>query len=79
MAKFAKLIEIDNNEQVLLTVNYNDETEEYETCIRTDFEGVVAQIKLIFKEEQMAIIAMEDYTRDQAIKFRNEMYHILFT
>lgn len=73
MAKFAKLVELKNNEQVLLTVNYNDEEDNYEVAIRTDFEGCVAQIKLGFDSEEKAVNVIETYTAEQALKFRSEM------
>ena len=77
MSKFAKLIELENNEQVLLTLNYNDEDDNYEVEIRTDLEGVTASIKLGFNEEEKAINMLEKYTNESAIKYRNEMVKML--
>jgi len=76
MAKFAKLIELDN-EQVLLTVNYNDDDDNYEVAIRTDLEGCVAQIKLGFDSEENANKVIETYSQEQAVKFRSEMVAML--
>jgi hypothetical protein len=77
MGKFAKLIELDFDEQVLLTVGYNDEDDKYELAIRTDVEGVTAQIKAGFKDEETALKAMNSYNQDNAFKFRNEMVVML--
>lgn len=77
MAKFAKLIELDNDEQVLLTVNYNDDDDNFEVFIRTDLEGCVAQIKLGFDSEEKANKVLETYSQEQAVKFRTEMVAIL--
>jgi hypothetical protein len=77
MAKFAKLIELDNEEQVLLTVNYNDDDGNYEVAIRTDLEGCVAQIKLGFNSEEKANKVLETYSQEQAVKFRAEMVAML--
>lgn len=73
MSKFAKLIELENDEQVLLTVDYNDEDDMYEVAIRTDFEGLVASIKLRFKEENKALETLKKYNEDSAVKFRQQM------
>jgi len=77
MSKFAKLIELENNEQVLLTLNYNDEDDNYEVEVRTDLEGVTASIKLGFNEEEKALIMLEKYTEESAIKYRSEMVKML--
>ena len=77
MAKFAKLIELDNDEQVLLTVNYNDEDDNFEVFIRTDFEGCAAQIKLGFDSEEKANKVIETYSQEQAVKFRSKMVAML--
>jgi hypothetical protein len=77
MGKFAKLIELDFDEQVLLTVNYNDDEDKYEVAIRTDLEGCVAQIKLGFDNEGKAMNVINTYTQKQAFKFRNEMVAML--
>lgn len=77
MIKFAKLIELENNEQVLLTLNYNDEDDNFEVEVRTDLEGVTASIKLGFDEEEKALLMLEKYTEESAVKYRNEMVKML--
>ena len=77
MAKFAKLIELENDEQVLLTVNYNDDDDNFEVFIRTDLNGCVAQIKLGFDSEEKANKVLETYSKEQAVKFRSEMVAML--
>ncbi len=77
MSKFAKLIELENNEQVLLTLNYNDEDDNFEVEVRTDLKGVAASIKLGFDEEEKALNMLEKYTEESAIKYRNEMVKML--
>ena len=77
MAKFAKLIELDNDEQVLLTVNYNDDDDNFEVSIRTDLDCCAAQIKLGFDSEEKANNLLETYSQEQAVKFRSEMVAML--
>ena len=77
MSKFAKLIELENNEQVLLTLNYNDEDDNFEVEVRTDLEGVTASIKLGFNEEEKALNMLEKYKKDDAMKYRNEMVKMI--
>ena len=77
MSKFAKLIELENNEQVLLTLNYNDEDDNFEVEVRTDLKGVTASIKLGFNEEEKALNMLEKYNEDLAIKYRQQMETML--
>ena len=77
MSKFAKLIELENNEQVLLTLNYNDKDDNFEVEVRTDLEGVTASIKLRFNEEEKALNMLEKYKKDDAIKYRSEMVKMI--
>jgi hypothetical protein len=77
MARFAKIIELDNDEQVLLTVDYNDEDDNYEVNIRTDLKGVSASIKLGFKEESKASSMLEKYKKTDATEFRKRMETML--
>jgi hypothetical protein len=73
MSKFAKLIELENDEQVLLTVNYNDSDDTHEVFIRTDLEGCTTQIKLAFDDEEDAIKMLNSYSNEDAIKHRAGM------
>lgn len=71
--KFAKIIELENNEQVLLLTDYNDDTDKYEIKIMTDFESCRTQIKLSFDTEESVNNILEDYSIEKAILFRKEM------
>ena len=77
MSKFAKLIELEDGEQVLLTVNYNDEDDNYEVKVRTDLNGATASIKLGFNEEDKALRVLEKYTKKDATKYREQMVEML--
>lgn len=77
MSKFAKLIELEDGEQVLLTVNYNDEDDNYEVEVRTDLEGVTASIKLGFNKEDKALSVLDKYSKKDALKYRNQMVTML--
>jgi hypothetical protein len=77
MAKFAKLIELDNEEQVLLTVNQNEDDDNYEVTIRTDLEDCIAQIKLGFDSKEKANKVLETYSQEQAVEFRSKMVAML--
>lgn len=77
MSKFAKLIELENDEQVLLTLNYNNEGDTFEVEVRTDLEGVTASIIIGFYVEEKALNMIEKYNEDMAIKHRQQMVTIL--
>lgn len=73
MEKFAKLITFKTNEQVLLTIHYNSENDNYEVAIRTDLEGCSMQVVLKFKDEIEAINALKNYNLKHAKAFRKKM------
>lgn len=73
MPKFAKLIDLENGEQVLLTLNYNSEDDNYEIVLRTDLDVGVAEIKLGFDSEEKAKDVLEAYSLYKATKFRAQM------
>lgn len=77
MSRFAKLIELKNDEQVLLTLNYNDEDDNFEIEIRTDLEGVTASIKLGYDEEFKALETLQKYGKEDAEKYRQQMVTML--
>ena len=73
MGKFAKIIELDDKEQVLLTVNYEPIEQCYELHIRTDFTDVSGKLKLGFNTEAQAIAVMEKYDVENAKIHRLKM------
>lgn len=73
MAKFAKLIELKNDEQVLITLNYNDDKDCYELYIRTDLDSCVAQITVGIEDQDEAIKMLDGYSNEMANQFRVEM------
>lgn len=72
MPKFAKLFELEGDEQVLVTNRYNQADDVFEVQIRTDSEDIVAQIALTFEEEDKAIRYFESFSLTHAVNFRKE-------
>ena len=77
MAKFAKIIELKNENQVLLTIDYDDDEDNFKVKIRTDLDGCVAQISLGFETEEKATNLLNIYSEEKAILFREEMEKML--
>ena len=73
MNKFAKLFDLDNDSQVLLTIDYNSKGDVFELKIRTDFDGFHPVTTLSFEEEDKARLAMDKYEKKNAAAFRAEM------
>lgn len=71
--KFAKLFELDNNIQVLVSKSHNSNENLYEINIRTDFGEMSASATISFEDEGKCCEAIEDYSKENAIAFRNEM------
>lgn len=77
MAKFARLFELENDEQLLVTVEYNQEEDHYNMNLKTDFKGMSAEIGLGFKKKAKALKAMNDYTQADAVKCRASIQQML--
>jgi len=73
--RFAKLIELEEKEQVLLTVVFDDEDDDapYKLNIETAFTNSTAKIELGFIQEDQALEAMDLYSLESAVKFRDSM------
>lgn len=71
--KFARIIELENDEQVLLLTDYNDDTDKYEIKIITDLESCRAQVKLSFETEESVNNILDNYSLEKAKLFRDEM------
>lgn len=77
MGKFARIIELDNDEQVLLTVNYKQDSDEYEVEVRTEFEGSSAKVVTVFKDKEEAEHFMLNLPQEFAVNFRQKMSLLL--
>lgn len=73
MAKFARIIDIDNDTQLLILVEYNSSTDKYEFIMQTDLEGVQIKSTLEMNSEEQAYIALEDFSFESAINFVNNL------
>lgn len=73
MAKFAKLFKLDNNEQILLTYNYNIEKDKFEVSIITPINDCITGMTLGFISQENAFDFIENYSHEQAVKFRSRM------
>jgi len=67
--KFAKLIELKNNNQVLLTIRYNDDEDLYYLDIRTDIDDLTVLVNYPYGSNQDALDVLEAYTEEDANNF----------
>jgi hypothetical protein len=78
MSKFAKLFEVKENEQVLVSIQpYNDEDEFYGLEVSTEVDGAMATATLGFETEKQQIKGFDTYTIEQAIKYRESVEKML--
>lgn len=72
MAKFARLIEVGEN-QVLLMVTYDNDDEMWVTSIMSEFEGYTGELRASFDEKWEALGLMNEYTLEAATEFINNV------
>jgi hypothetical protein len=71
MAKFAKLFDIDEESQVLVTRTLEEEDEEapYKITVATDYRGIYLAAAYGFKEEEKADKLFNEYDSTSAATF----------
>ncbi|HUM52310.1 MAG TPA: hypothetical protein PK431_10860 [Chitinophagales bacterium] len=77
MAKFAKLFELENGEQVLVIKNYNVLKDKYEITYRTDIGGCTFETTFSHFSLKEANKVLETYTEKQALMFRTELIKMI--
>lgn len=73
MAKFARIIELENDEQVLLLLEEDQYEDTFNLVVRTDVGPLVGRVTYGFSEEKKALEGLEKYSMDQAITFRKSI------
>lgn len=73
MAKFARIIDIDDDTQLLILVEYNSSTDKYEFIMQTDLEGVQVKSSLEMNSEEQAHIALKDFSFESAVNYVNNL------
>lgn len=66
MAKFARIIDIDEDNQVLLMHSYNSETEEDEVIITTCTDDVQCKMILSFNSKETALEILNTFSIERA-------------
>lgn len=77
MPKFARIIELENEEQVVITVEYDSVEDCFKTVIMTDTEDCTAKMKHGFSTREGAMNLLNSYSIEQARDLRKlliEMY-----
>jgi len=76
MKQFAKIFELENQEQVLVLRDYNTTIDEYYLIIRSDIAGIAFETKMYFDEEAKQISAFKKFSKNDAIAMRREFIKI---
>ncbi|CDF80592.1 hypothetical protein BN863_28800 [Formosa agariphila KMM 3901] len=77
MTRFAKLIELRNNEQVLLTIDYSVDNDVYDMLTRTNIKGISVSIKSNARNMSNAIEWLDNYSLEDAESFRTRINRLL--
>ena len=75
--KFARIHELPDDEQVLLTVSYDSDSDQYQMTQKTHLNGCEVSISASFTEEEDAVDAMNGYTYERAVDFRQRMIELV--
>ena len=72
MAKFAKVFDLDNDEQVLVTLEFQEteNSEEYNVKVTTSLEGVTVSNIYGYNDEEAQLQVFHRYSKKDALEFR---------
>lgn len=74
MAKFAKVFDLENGEQVLVTACYDPIDEDFKLKMQTEFDGcTMATTEMAFDEGEEAMDVLHGFTMEKARAFRDDM------
>ena len=78
MAKFEKVFDLDNDEQVLVTLEFQEteNSEEYNVKVTTSLEGVTISNTYGYNEEEAQLKVFHGYSKKDALKFREATVEI---
>lgn len=77
MSKFARLFELENDNQVLLVSSYNDDEDVFVIKVSTEIDGVALDVSMSYDNEDDSILEMENFNQEKAILFFNKMENFL--
>ncbi|WP_313138422.1 hypothetical protein [Myroides sp.] len=69
MPKFARIIDIDEDNQVLLMHSYNAEEDEDEVILTTCTESIQCKMILSFKSKEIALEILSTFSTERAAEF----------
>lgn len=79
MGKFAKVFDLDNGDQVLVSVHYDDQEDKHKLVMRTDIDGIELEIKLGYEKEDHALKILEGFSQKEAEDFRLDIEKKFFS
>lgn len=71
--KFAKVFDLENDQQVLVVKDYDNDEEKDIVTVSTDFETARAAMTYKFKNEEVQQKMFDSFDMESAEKFRNAM------
>lgn len=76
--KFAKLFDLEDGSQVLISIVQDMDDDSYKVQVRTDNNGDSAKLAFGYANKKLAIDAIDNYTIKEAQKFRDSMMQTYF-
>ena len=73
LMKFAKLFDLENDEQVLVVKDYDNDREKDIVTVSTDFEAARAAATYSFKDEETQLKMFDSFDIESAKRFRTAM------
>jgi len=71
--KFAKIFDLENDQQVLVVKDYDSDTDMDMIRVSTDFGSAIALVNYSFKNQEAQNEMFEAFDINSAIKFRNAL------
>jgi hypothetical protein len=73
MGNFAKVFDLENEEQVLVVLGFDNEEDKHEVKLTTEMVGVSISMSIGCEKEEQAQKIFDEYTIENAQEFRKNM------
>ena len=75
--KFAKIFDLENGEQILVVMQYDDEQNTHDLVVSTNIEGTKLDLTFSFESEEDLESYFNNLNTEYAVKFRAAMIEAL--
>ena len=75
--KFAKLFDLPDGSQILVTLDIDGYSDDHKVCQRTDMDGLTCNVDIGFATEEKAQACFDEYGQEQAEALKQTIFDLM--